>query len=480
MSPITPSRLLHRSVSRGARILAVAATLAASAAALAGTTYDTSKHGHPDTGVLRIPEVGRGACAQCHDEHASRDGVPNGGPFNRALFTTDDETLCYACHSIDSSSNVYPGNVVWADSTHATSPDAWWRGPVPRARTSADAGKCVNCHDAHAADDALGVIPSMMRLREEAQCSGCHNGVAAKDIATQLAKAYRHPTELNRRHAATEGASSTPSQYDDSGVEPRRHAECADCHNAHVSRADVVPPFAPEASQRLYGVPRIRVINGGAGTRPTYQWRGASDLIDPREYEVCFKCHSSWTTLPIGKPDLAVLTNPNNPSYHPIQDRGKNANVDPSAFVTGWSWDSTVYCSDCHGSDDPLVRGPHGSIHRFILKAPSPVTSSFQVMATTDLCFSCHRWEVYGDRQASAGTQQASRFNRPSNRGHAYHLGRDVPCFACHATHGSTTHPALIVTGQNPGLIAYTQTAAGGTCTPTCHNTRSYTVNYAR
>lgn len=451
-------------------IFVLVATLAASLAAFAGTPYETSKHGHPDTGVFRIPEEGRGACSQCHDEHASRGGVPNGGPFNRALFTVEDETLCYVCHSVESSNTVFPGNVVWADSTHSTSLNAYWRGPVPRARSSADAGKCVNCHDPHAIEDALGVIPSMLRIREEAQCTGCHDGNAGKDIETQLAKAYRHPIERNQRHTATEGANSAPAQYDDSGSEPRRHAECADCHNSHVARADVVPTTAPEASQRLYGVSRIRVFNGAAGTRPTYDWRSAADLIDPREYEVCFKCHSSWTTLPAGRPDLAILTNPNNPSHHPIQGTGKNANIDPAAFVNGWSWDSTVYCSDCHGSDDALVRGPHGSINQYLLRSPA-----------SELCFSCHRWEVYADPLASAATEQASRFNLPDNRGHAYHVGsQNVPCSSCHVTHGSTTQPALIATGRNPGITIYTQTAAGGTCTPTCHVSRTYTVNYAR
>ncbi len=455
--------------------------ITASILATAQTTYETSKHGHPDTGVLRIPEEGRGSCAQCHDEHGSRDGVPNGGPFNGILFTTDDETLCYVCHSIESSSNVYPGNVVWADSAHATSPAAYWRGPVPPARGSGDAGKCVNCHDPHGADDALGVIPSMTRLREETLCTGCHDGVAAKDIKSQIAKAYRHPIEINQRHAATEGLSSSPAQYDDSGADARRHAECADCHNPHVARAGVAPPVAPEASQRLDGAARVVVMNGPAGTRPAYDWRGAADLIGPLEYEVCFKCHSSWTTLPLNKPDLAVLTNPNNPSYHPIQGPGKNANIDPGAFEPGWTWDSVIYCSDCHGSDDPLVRGPHGSTNRFILRRPAPYTSALQPMAATDLCFSCHLWDVYGDGSASEAKQQPSRFNQPRSRGHAYHVGvQNVPCYSCHETHGSTMQPSLIATGRNPGITIYTQTAGGGTCTPTCHVTRSYPVNYAR
>lgn len=481
MSFQPPSLLLHRNVSRAARAFLLAGALGTSLLAAAQTTYESSKHGDPVTGVLRLPEEGPGACSQCHDEHASRDGVPNGGPFNRLLFTVDDETLCYECHSIESTSNVYPGNVVWADSSHSTSPGAYWRGPDPPARSPSDAGKCVNCHDPHGADDAGGVVPSMTRLREETLCTGCHDGVAAKDIATQIAKAWRHPVERSERHSAAEGASSSPAQFDDSGAGQRRHAECADCHNAHVSRADGVAPVAPEASQRIHGVARIAVNNGAAGTRPIYNWKGAADLIDPREHEICFKCHSSWTTLPQGKPDLAVLTNPSNPSYHPIQAAGKNSGIDPAAFETGWAWDSKVYCSDCHGSDDPQVRGPHGSNHRFILRAASATTSTPQASAPADLCFSCHRYDVYGDPLAGSATQQASRFNDPAQRGHAYHVGeQSIPCHACHETHGSTTQPALVATGRTPGIVLYSQNAGGGTCTPTCHVGRAYAVNYAR
>jgi len=134
MSP-TPLLQLRRGVSLVTRFVAIAVVMAVAGSVPGGTAYDQSKHGHPDTGVQRIPELGRGACAQCHDEHASRDGVPTAGPFNRALFMIDDETLCYSCHTLESSGNAYPGNVVWADSSHSMSPNAYWRGPVPRRRS---------------------------------------------------------------------------------------------------------------------------------------------------------------------------------------------------------------------------------------------------------------------------------------------------------------------------------------------------------
>jgi len=449
--------------------------------ARADVTYDTSKHGHPETGVQRLADQPPGACGQCHDGHASRNGVPNSGPFNRTLFTADDVTLCYECHSVPGASQVYPGNVTWAESTHAVSAEMFWPGPVPPARNATDSGKCVNCHDPHGASDASGVIPSMNRLREEALCYGCHDGTPAPDVKAQFAKAYRHPIASAERHEAVEGLDEDAARYAASPVD-RRHAECADCHNSHVARADLGAPTAPEASQRLAGVARVSVVNGAAGTEPLYVWRGAQDgAFVMNEYEICFKCHSSWTQLGAGQTDLATLTNPGNASYHPVQAAGKNTNIDVAAFVQGWSSQSLVYCSDCHGSDDSTIRGPHGSAYRYILKRHSPSTSTPQPVAQADLCFSCHRFETYGDASASPANQGPSRFNLPSSRGHAYHVGeQQVPCYACHVTHGSATKPALIATGRTPGIVFYMQTTGGGTCTPTCHMARSYTVNYAR
>jgi hypothetical protein len=75
----------------------------------------------------------------------------------------------------------------------------------------------------------------------------------------------------------------------------------------------------------------------------------------------------------------------------------------------------------------------------------------------------------------------ASRFNAPGAvRGHAGHVGLQIPCYACHTTHGSTTLPHLIVTGRNPGILSYSESPTGGTCTATCHVARTYNTNYAR
>ncbi len=89
-----------------------------------------------------------------------------------------------------------------------------------------------------------------------------------------------------------------------------------------------------------------------------------------KEYELCFKCHSSWTTQPdssayfsstIGSPSFdetnpltqgnkATELNPNNSAYHPVEAVGKNqsSNLNEQLAAAGLSTTSTLECTDCH------------------------------------------------------------------------------------------------------------------------------------
>jgi hypothetical protein len=102
--------------------------------------------------------------------------------------------------------------------------------------------------------------------------------------------------------------------------------------------------------------------------------------------------------------------------------------------------------------------------------------------APDEACFACHAYEVYANASSPDLTRGESRFNKPgAEKGHAEHVDEErVPCYACHVTHGSTTLPHLIATGRTPGILSYAASPTGGTCTPTCHGTESYTVTYAR
>jgi predicted CXXCH cytochrome family protein len=346
------------------------------------------------------------------------------------------------------------------------------------------ANKCVNCHDPHGWADGVGVIPNLLVAREENLCLTCHDGFPAMtDVRSDFQKPFRHPAPewFDRHRGAGE---SLPEDFGTSPTD-QRHAECEDCHNSHVARADRAGTLAPPAaSKTLLGVSRVQVLNGGAGSVPSFVFSPESDTLSApvAEYQLCFKCHSSWTTQPFGQPDMAVLFNPANPSYHPVEAPGKNPNIASFAFIGGWDSSSMMYCGDCHGSDLEMTRGPHGSIYQHILKRPYTASSFDHTSTPDELCFACHAYDTYADKSSPDLIQSASRWNEPEfDKGHAWHVdGRGVPCYACHDSHGSTTLPHLLVTGRNPGLIDFTETATSGTCTPACHRAKTYTVNYAR
>jgi len=435
--------------------------------------FTSTAHGDKAKGPQRRFDVPRGSCAQCHQQHPSHD--PTAPQVSeKALFTADDNNLCFVCHGNRSDDGVFPGNAVWWQSSHALSPAVVRPGADPRS--PADVNKCVNCHDPHGVKDGYGVVPSMLVAREPDVCTVCHDGSRARDLTNDLGKPYRHPIGQRRTHnAAAEAAGKRSVAIAASD----RHSDCSDCHNAHTAVADRVRPAAPLASGKLAGVTRVEVTNSGAGVAPRYTWRDGSDTSDLNEYEVCFKCHSSWTRQPPGQSDLALLTNPANPSYHPIQAQGKNR-IDPSAFANGFTSESVITCVDCHSSDDPTVRAPHGSQYRFILRKPSTPVVSQQQMTHDDICFDCHAWSVYGDAAANEAAQRSSRFNAPALAGHAFHVGAQrIPCYACHETHGSTRNAALIAR-RIGGILSYTQTSAGGTCSSLCHAPKTYAVNYPR
>jgi hypothetical protein len=141
-----------------------------------------------------------------------------------------------------------------------------------------------------------------------------------------------------------------------------------------------------------------------------------------------------------------------------------------------------MYCTDCHTSDATSVRGLHGSLYAYVLKRPYTASSASRSMTAGESCFDCHNYDTYANSAAPATVKAYSRFNPPRvEKGHAYHVGeKRWPCFTCHESHGSTARPHLIATGRAPGITSYTETAAGGSCSATCHERKSYSVNYAR
>ena len=432
-----------------------------------------------DTLLALGPHVGD--CERCHTMHGKSDLV-----YLHALLGPDENSLCDVCHDTPWEGGSYAGTALYLSSSHAAGEGTVWPGPVPPPRTEAGAtGKCLNCHDPHGWMDTRGLVPKLAIGREESLCLTCHDGApASTNIASDLIKAFRHPvTDGSGRHAGP--LESLPTSF---GASPtnNRHAECADCHDPHVATADAagVPP-APALSRANLGVSRVLVQNGGPGALPSFTFAAGSDTLSApvAEYQLCFKCHSSWTIQPTGQTDLALALNPANKSYHPVEAAGRDATILAGAFVPGWTASSLTRCGDCHGSD--LVdapRGPHGSSYRFILKQPYAASSQPRAMTSEEICFACHSYDVYANPSASDAVRASSRFNKPgADKGHAEHVGEEnVPCYACHVTHGVPNLDHLVATGRTPGIRSYSETIGGGTCQPTCHDSQPYTINYAR
>lgn len=457
---------------RAAVSLAIFLSLTAPCLASAGAFRDT-KHGSRTSGVQRATDVPRGSCVNCHSGHSSTEASARAETLN--LFAPNDDNLCFNCHLDASAHGTWGGSSRWSDSEHAR-PDGVRRPGRPMRKGGATEGQCLNCHDPHGARDRSGVIPSMLVAREEALCLECHDGARANNVAVSFRKNYSHPVALSGRHAGDERPAG-----DGAGRATDRHSECADCHNVHALSRDVITPSAPEASGLLAGVSRVQVINGVAGSKPAYEWKSPGEPAFARQYELCFKCHSSAARQPAGQEDVAALTNPSNASFHPIQARGTNATIDRAAFVNDYDASSILYCTDCHAGDEPSSHAPHGSNHKYILRKQTIDDARTQPMREDNLCFACHSFDVYANAASPPTVLRASRFNFPSAAGHAFHVGaQSVPCFACHETHGSIRNASLISTTRMPGIRAYSQTAAGGNCVSSCHQSRSYTVNYPR
>jgi len=456
------------------------------ALALAGLLCLGAKPLHPyrtsdDITDVLAQSAHTGDCDQCHTMHG-KEGVV----YGHALLGPDENTLCDRCHDSPWAGGSYAGTTPYMGSAHSAGSGTIWPGPNPPPRTETGAaGKCLNCHDPHGWADATGLVPMLAIGREEKLCLTCHDGApAATNIGADLAKPFRHPVSTySGRHKGP--LESAPSDFA-ATPQDNRHAECVDCHNPHVGTADQPgPPPPPELSRSLLGVSRLRVQNGGAGSTPIFTFLPGSDTLSvPRaEYQVCFKCHSTWTTQPTGQTDLARELNPANASYHPVEAAGRDATILPDAFASGWSASSLTACGDCHGSDFAgFPRGPHGSSYRYILNAPYEASSQSHVMASNEICFTCHSYDVYGNPGSQEAVRANSRFNMPGTvKGHAEHVGeKNVPCYACHVTHGAAFQPHLMITGRMPGLTVYTETPTGGTCQSTCHAQQSYSINYGR
>jgi len=388
--------------------------------------------------------------------------------------------------------------------------------------------QCARCHRAHTAQAPSLVVKSGSQSGLCFECHGVGSQGASTDVESQytgLAPLVNKP-DLREYYSHDAVGATTPvnthtrSELDEFGGVSNRHSECADCHNSHKANANTdstqiwdeskTPALSTgwSASGRLDGVSGVSVVNGAAGTAPTYKFlSGVPDFATgdypvTREYQLCFKCHSGFTKLlsPIaGKPstdalDKGVEFNPDNASFHPVEAAGKNDTPKMTASLTGTSpyklWNftvnSTVRCLNCHTSGsrsggapdlppvgtDPLLPlpgaslAPHTSSNRGILLRPyrdRVLKSATDAYSAGDfaLCYVCHA-EAPFKNSTGAGASAATNFSL-----HGKHLtllagkgdgNTDIDtagagqgnaiCAECHFRIHSTTNKVEVVGGS--------------------------------
>jgi predicted CXXCH cytochrome family protein len=405
-------------------------------------------------------------CSTCHDAHedayksAGRDGIPTG-----KFLVADNRysALCVKCHS-----NIEG----WPVATHRTATNLRSLAgvlPVPPKKwpawdTVAEWG-CESCHTTHS---AAGKQRLLYYPEEEKGCYLCHDGtVTLKNIKGQVQKVSSHPMEKAMNlHDPLESPDSITN----------RHAECVDCHNPHA--ANGTPASAPLVSGRVG-----KVSGMTAGKSPVYP--------SVNEYEICFKCHADLASKVPFIPRVVDSTNTrlefstSNPSYHPVVGIGRNPDVPsiPSTSEPSLTASSIIYCTACHGDDNGVSRGPHGSSYPPILRDRYETTDGTRESATAyALCYRCH------DRTSILGNQ--------SFRQHSKHLEIGATCSACHDPHGIDSTADDGLSGSHTHLInfdtrivfpvppntkpVFTDTIRfSGSCTLVCHGETHDNLSYS-
>jgi predicted CXXCH cytochrome family protein len=293
-----------------------------------------------------------------------------------------------------------------------------------------------------------------------------------------------HPVEMySGRHAANEAPGSEGAG--------NRHAECVDCHAPHTTLDGVHTMGSGSLAGVLQGTRGVMAVYGPtAWTPPTYYDDGGA-LEVAEEYELCFRCHSSYTTGYTGG-DKGLEFNWRNAGTHPVVRYGANLGIWDSAFTLGTPWNPTagddadysasspkVTCTDCHGNDDASgPAGPHGSIYPHLLQAKVSTSSTELGGGQNDLCVICHDPSTYNVSDGSFPT-----FNKPAGYAsrvyHRHFLAWGAYCLECHEEHGSND-PHMVTVGYN-------HTPTGGAitefsmCSISCHPgsyDSTYTVEY--
>ena len=448
-------------------------------------------------GVQLDPNTSAGLveCKSCHNAHDNQ--------YTKFLRVSNvNGALCTTCHN----------KTGWVGSGHQLSSQIFlpWVGALATGTVANRA--CLGCHKPHTA----AANTPILKGAEETTCYdvGCHGDLnlitgnttqGQNNIKADMNKASRHPTNtLSGLHTSPYTADGTRSETPAQLGSANRHAECRDCHSPHQVQVAVaknlasrvpggIPLRISAALTGTWGVepnyaaltpttPTTNAVTNTATPAMTFTKVSGASLTD--EYQVCFKCHSAYVTLPGTSRDIAAQANPKYSSYHGLvplvgpatalvaatqQNNATNFFVNQNTMAQPWAGNAAytaaqaeacrlnpttcttfaasrgrVWCSDCHGSDatptypqaskSTLVpSGAHGSAN--VGAAPGTTNTDKMLIATiastgagTPLCLRCHLQTVYTGANFAFSRAAAGRVHLNGGAYRGYVSG----CFTCH------------------------------------------------
>jgi len=435
---------------------------------------------------------GRVECTTCHDPH-----TPNLDPVAQKFLVRDNSNgqLCLACHNPARPTAVYLRG--WASSQHALATHSTGGNSALGGYATVAANACLSCHAPHNASPG----GRLLRLTEEATCAACHGASVLSPalpnvMASFESSQYRHPVELTALHDPAENAFP---------LNASRHAECADCHNAHAAQGSSVGATPPAVQASLTGAFGVSGTDGFTPLRPA-----------ANQYEVCFKCHANSSSKPQSSSYTDYGRTPYRATFPATSDpyntrldfqsqvarhnvlQAARASVSPSLRTNMLDFNGNpagrslavgtyLYCTDCHNSDGARAQGgtaangPHGSRYNHILERryefePLPasagdstagMTYSSGVSGPYALCDKCHDVE-----QGVLGSDTVFRRHK------LHVVDERASCATCHAPHGvqggnvqlnaHLVNLDTMIVGPNRSAVLRIDTGAR-TCSLRCH-----------
>lgn len=348
---------------------------------------------HKNPASLVLQTNGQVGCLTCHDTHRS---VSADGSLLR---TTNSAALCLDCHIIPTASlaahlSSTNANTIW--------PGGKYGSLMPARIGAAQSGACANCHPVHGWPNATNTAaryPNLLADQGKNLCFTCHDatGPAVKKVQADFSKARRHPVGIN-----------------DPFSRPGRSVECVDCHDPHQAQAGSRDYNATATASRnaSSNAPSLAAVSGVAidySGMANFQSVAsnrfsliASSTSIAFEYQLCIKCHSSYsfgTTAP--------------PGITPVYAAGTATFTSGSATITGsgTSWNAGMAgLWICTAADPSKV---------FRIAAVASATSLTLATPYSGPSASAQAYSMSG------GSDVAQEFSPMNNSGHPIVTGLD-------------------------------------------------------